>query len=102
VKHTRTELKKRNEDKSGKKASTSQPEIGVSVGRVMDGPSGPTARPSPLTMITRMTRTTPSAPAEARTGAIRYLTKVPMTTSKTSFAAKTHLMRTTTRPRAVM
>ncbi|KAJ5147063.1 DNA-directed RNA polymerase I subunit [Penicillium atrosanguineum] len=41
VKHTRTELKKRNDDKTGKKASTSQPEIGVSVGKVIDGPSGP-------------------------------------------------------------
>lgn len=47
VKHTRTELKKRNEDKSGKKASTSQPEIGVSVGRVMDGPSGPDREAEP-------------------------------------------------------
>jgi DNA-directed RNA polymerase I subunit RPA1 len=40
VKLTKTELKKRNEDKTGKKSSTAQPEIGVSVGRVVDGPSG--------------------------------------------------------------
>lgn len=41
VKLTKAELKKRNEDKTGKKTSTAQPEIGVSVGRVADGPSGP-------------------------------------------------------------
>lgn len=40
VKLTRTEMKKRNEDKTGKKSSTAQPEIGVSVGRVADAPTG--------------------------------------------------------------
>jgi len=47
VKLTRTELKKRNEDKTGKKSSTAQPEIGVSVGRVADGPSGPDREAEP-------------------------------------------------------
>lgn len=41
VKLTKIELKKRKEDKSGKKTSTSQPEIGTSVGRITEGPSGP-------------------------------------------------------------
>ncbi|KAJ5682591.1 DNA-directed RNA polymerase I subunit [Penicillium macrosclerotiorum] len=41
VKLTKAELKKRNEEKTGKKASTAQPEIGVSVGRIAEGPSGP-------------------------------------------------------------
>ncbi|KAJ5901840.1 DNA-directed RNA polymerase I subunit [Penicillium taxi] len=41
VKLTKMELKKRNEDKSGKKSSTAQPEIGVSVGRITEAPSGP-------------------------------------------------------------
>ncbi|KAJ5744860.1 DNA-directed RNA polymerase I subunit [Penicillium manginii] len=47
IKLTRAELKKRNEDKTGQKASTSQPEIGVSVGRVPDGPSGPDREAQP-------------------------------------------------------
>ncbi|OQD78344.1 hypothetical protein PENDEC_c001G02119 [Penicillium decumbens] len=47
VKLTRTELKKRNEDKTGKKSSTAQPEIGVSVGRVADGPGGPDREAEP-------------------------------------------------------
>ncbi|KAJ5167132.1 DNA-directed RNA polymerase I subunit [Penicillium canariense] len=41
VKLTKAELKKRNEDKTGTKSSTAQPDIGVSVGRVADGPGGP-------------------------------------------------------------
>lgn len=41
VKLTKAELKRRNEDKTGSKSSTAQPDIGVSVGRVADGPSGP-------------------------------------------------------------
>lgn len=47
VKLTKAELKKRNEDKTGKKSSTSQPEIGVSVGRVAEGPSGPDREEEP-------------------------------------------------------
>lgn len=47
VKLTRAELKKRNEDKTGQKSSTSQPEIGVSVGRVPEGPSGPDRETEP-------------------------------------------------------
>ncbi|KAJ5575382.1 DNA-directed RNA polymerase I subunit [Penicillium hetheringtonii] len=47
IKLTRAELKKRNEDKTGKKSSTSQPEIGVSVGRVAEGPSGPDREAEP-------------------------------------------------------
>ncbi|KAJ6145687.1 DNA-directed RNA polymerase I subunit [Penicillium chermesinum] len=41
VKLTKAELKKRKEDKTGNKVSTSQPEIGASVGRITEGPSGP-------------------------------------------------------------
>ncbi|KAJ5291932.1 hypothetical protein N7478_001183 [Penicillium angulare] len=40
VKVTRAELKKRNEDKTGTKSSTAQPQIGVSVGKSADGPDG--------------------------------------------------------------
>ncbi|OJJ50014.1 hypothetical protein ASPZODRAFT_128602 [Penicilliopsis zonata CBS 506.65] len=40
VKLTRTELKKRNDEKSLKNFSTAQPEIGVSVGVVQDAPRG--------------------------------------------------------------
>lgn len=47
VKLTKAELKKRNEEKTGSKASTSQPEIGVSVGRVVEGPSGPDREAEP-------------------------------------------------------
>ncbi|KAJ5711289.1 DNA-directed RNA polymerase I subunit [Penicillium malachiteum] len=44
---TKAELKKRNEDKSGTKASAAAPEIGVSVGKVYEGPSGPDREDEP-------------------------------------------------------
>ncbi|KAJ5658746.1 DNA-directed RNA polymerase I subunit [Penicillium longicatenatum] len=47
VKLTKAELKKRNEDKTGTKSSTAQPEIGVSVGRIQEAPSGPDREAEP-------------------------------------------------------
>jgi DNA-directed RNA polymerase I subunit RPA1 len=40
VRLTKAELKKRNEEKKGVKGTTSQPEIGVSVGRIAEAPRG--------------------------------------------------------------
>ncbi|OJK04708.1 hypothetical protein ASPACDRAFT_74279 [Aspergillus aculeatus ATCC 16872] len=48
VKLTKAELKKRNDEKTLKKFSTAQPEIGVSVGTVQDAPSGRDAEEEPM------------------------------------------------------
>ncbi|CAG8154997.1 unnamed protein product [Penicillium olsonii] len=47
VKLTKAELKKRNDEKKGVKGSTSQPEIGVSVGRIEEAPRGADSEAQP-------------------------------------------------------
>lgn len=47
VKLTKAELKKRNEEKTGTKVSTAQPQIGVSVGTVPEYTSGPDSEAQP-------------------------------------------------------
>ncbi|CAG8165424.1 unnamed protein product [Penicillium nalgiovense] len=47
VRLTKAELKKRNEEKKGVKGTTSQPEIGVSVGRIAEAPRGADSEAQP-------------------------------------------------------
>lgn len=47
VKLTKTELKKRNDEKKGVKGTTSQPEIGVSVGKIAEAPGGADSEAQP-------------------------------------------------------
>ena len=47
VKLTKAELKKRNDEKKGVKGTTSQPEIGVSVGKIAEAPRGADSEAQP-------------------------------------------------------